>query len=125
MLNSSQIIGFVATKDAQKARAFYVDILGLELVEDDQFAIELKANGNRLRIAKVEDFQPLPFTVLGWEVTDIDAIARALKKTGVVFETYSFMKQNELGIWDSPSGARVAWFKDPDGNLLSISQHPK
>jgi predicted enzyme related to lactoylglutathione lyase len=125
MLNDNKIVGFVPTKDPQAAKSFYLEVLGLEFSNEDQFALEVKAGGNRIRISKAENFQPLPFTILGWEVLEIDRVATRLKNQGVRFERYSFMKQNEIGIWDSPSGSRVAWFKDPDGNLLSISQHPK
>ncbi len=122
MLGSNKIVGFVPTKDYAKARTFYEKVLGLEFVNQDQFAIEFKAGGNMIRIAKA-DFTPVPFTILGWEVQTIDKIVKELTGRGVTFEIYSFLKQNELGIWDAPGGARVAWFKDPDGNLLSVSQH--
>lgn len=123
MLAKNKILGFVPTKDFGRAKKFYVDVLGLEFSSEDQFALELRAGGNRIRISKAENFEPMPFTILGWEVLDIEKIASGLKERGVQFETYSWMSQNSLGIWDSPSGSRVAWFKDPDGNVLSISQH--
>jgi catechol 2,3-dioxygenase-like lactoylglutathione lyase family enzyme len=122
MLRSNKIIGFVATKDYAKARHFYENILGLDFVNQDQFAIEFKSGGNMIRISK-GDFTPAPYTVLGWEVQTIDKVVKELTERGVTFEKYSFLKQNELGIWDAPGGDRVAWFKDPDGNLLSVSQH--
>ena len=123
MLSKNKILGFVPTKDSKRAKAFYVEVLGLEFSSEDQFALELRAGGNRIRIAKTDVFEPMPFTILGWEVAGIDNIAASLIDRGVVFEKYNGLEQNNVGIWNSPSGARVAWFKDPDGNLLSISQH--
>ena len=124
MLATSKILGFVPMKDSARAKAFYVDVLGLEFAHEDQYAIEVHGGGSRIRIAKTENFDPAPFTILGWEVQNIDQVATTLTDRGVKFETYTWMKQNPLGIWDSPTGARVAWFKDPDGNVLSLSQHP-
>jgi predicted enzyme related to lactoylglutathione lyase len=124
MLKSQKILGFVPTKNPGLAKSFYVDVLGIEFSYEDQFAIELLSGGNRIRIAKAEKFEPMPFAILGWEVTEIDREVAGLTERGVQFEIYPFLKQNATGIWDSPSGARVAWFKDPDGNLLSLSQHP-
>jgi len=123
MLSSNKIVGFVATKDYAKARNFYEKILGIEFVNQDAFALEFISGGNMIRISKVDDFTPMPFTVLGWEVTDIQKVVEDLTKRGVTFEKYSFLKQDDLGIWDAPGGSRVAWFKDPDGNLLSVSRH--
>jgi len=123
MLSSNKIVGFVATKDYAKARNFYEKILGIEFVNQDAFALEFRSGGNMIRISKVDDFTPMPFTVLGWEVTDIQKVVEDLTKRGVTFEKYSFLKQDDLGIWDAPGGSRVAWFKDPDGNLLSVSRH--
>jgi catechol 2,3-dioxygenase-like lactoylglutathione lyase family enzyme len=123
-LGSSKLVGFVATRDAARAKAFYRDRLGLRLVSEDSFAVVFDANGTMLRVTPVREIALAQYTVLGWEVTDIVAKAKELTKAGVKFERFeAFMKQDELGIWDAPGGARVAWFKDPDGNLLSISQH--
>ncbi len=117
-------MGFVATRDAKRAKAFYRDTLGLRLVSEDQFAVVFDANGIMLRVTPVREIAAAQYTVLGWEVTDIVAKAKELASAGVKFERFeAFMKQDELGIWDAPGGARVAWFKDPDGNLLGISQH--
>src|SRR5262245_35343165 len=115
MLSSHKIVGFVATKDYANARNFYERVLGVEFVNQDPFALVFRAGGNVIRIAKVADFTPMPFTVLGWEVENIQKIVEELTKRGVNFEKYSFLKQDDLGIWDAPEGARVAWFKDPDG----------
>jgi len=123
MLGSNDIVAFVPIKDAGKARAFYEGVLGLRFVEDDGFALVLEANGIMIRAAKMKEFTPAQFTVLGWQVSDIENIVRALGRKGVHFEIFGFFKQDELGIWTAPTGAKVAWFKDPDGNILSVSQH--
>ena len=123
MLGSTNIIAFVPIKDSQKSRAFYEGILGLRFVKDDGFALVLEANGIMVRAAKMKDFTPAQFTVLGWEVSDIENVVRELGKNGIHFEIVGFFKQDELGIWTTPSGDKVAWFKDPDGNTLSVSQH--
>jgi catechol 2,3-dioxygenase-like lactoylglutathione lyase family enzyme len=123
MLGSTNIIAFVPTKDSEKARAFYEGVLGLRFVKDDGFAMVLDANGIMVRIAKMQEFTPAQFTILGWQVSEIEAVARALQAKGVHFEIFGFFKQDELGIWTAPTGDKVAWFKDPDGNILSISQH--
>ena len=123
MLGSTKIVAFIPTKDAEKARAFYEGVLGLRFVKDDGFAMVLDANGIMVRIAKMQEFAPAQFTILGWQVSGIEAMARALQAKGVHFEIFGFFKQDELGIWTAPTGDKVAWFKDPDGNILSISQH--
>jgi len=122
-LSASKLVGFVPTKDSQKARAFYEGKLGFQFVSDDQFALVMRAGDTMIRIAKAQDFTPAPYTVLGWEVQDIDAIVRWLTQRGVVFEKYPFVQDRELGIWTTPGGDKVAWFKDADGNVLSVSQH--
>jgi catechol 2,3-dioxygenase-like lactoylglutathione lyase family enzyme len=121
-LGSSRLIGFVPTRDAERTKVFFEEKLGLKFVSGDKFALVFESNGSQLRVVRVGEFQPLPFTILGWEVEDIAASVRELSGAGVSFERYTFIQQNELGIWDAPGGARVAWFKDPDGNVLSISQ---
>jgi catechol 2,3-dioxygenase-like lactoylglutathione lyase family enzyme len=124
ILGASKIVAFVGVKDADRARAFYRDTLGLKLMAEDGFALAFDANGTMLRVSLVRDVVAAPYTSLGWEVDDITAKAKALTKAGVQLERYeSFLKQDKLGIWTAPGGTRVAWFKDPDGNLLSISQH--
>jgi len=123
MLATNKLIGFVPTKDAQAARAFYEGKLGLRFVSDDPFALVMTSGENMIRIAKAKDFTPPPYTVLGWEVQDVAAIVHWLTGRGVVFEKYPFVQDQELGIWTTPNGDKVAWFKDPDGNVLSVSQH--
>jgi len=116
------IVAFVGTANAGKARRFYRDVLGLKLVSEDGFALEFDANGTTLRVAKVPKVQRAGYTVLGWSVEDAAATARRLAAAGVALERFPGMPQDEDGIWTSPRGARVAWFKDPDGNILSIAQ---
>ena len=123
MLSSNKMIGFVPTKDSEKARAFYEGKLGFQFVSDDPFALVMRAGETMIRIAKAQDFTPAPYTVLGWEVSDIEAVIRWLQERGVAFEKYPFLQDRELGIWTAPNGNKAAWFKDPDGNVLSVSQH--
>jgi catechol 2,3-dioxygenase-like lactoylglutathione lyase family enzyme len=121
MLTVSKLVGFLTTTDYEKARAFYEGKLGFEFVSLDQFALAMRAGKNMIRISKAETFQPAQGTVLGWEVDDVRAAVLWLSSRDVVTEKYAFVPDQELGIWNAPSGAQVAWFKDPDGNVLSIS----
>jgi catechol 2,3-dioxygenase-like lactoylglutathione lyase family enzyme len=123
MLSECALIGFIPTVDAERARRFYVDMLGLEFVADDQFAVVVKANGSTIRIVRLEKFTPASYTVLGWQVANITATVDGLTKAGVSFVRYPYFQQDDLGIWTTPTGAKVAWFHDPDGNVLSLSQH--
>ena len=119
------MVGFVITGNPEKASAFYGGVLGFRLISDDDFALVFDANGTTIRVGKGRNFTPAPHTVLGWEVPDIHAAIRELTPRGVQFEQFNlpFMKQDEFGVWTPPNGDKVAWFKDPDGNVLSISQH--
>jgi catechol 2,3-dioxygenase-like lactoylglutathione lyase family enzyme len=124
MLGSINIVAFVPTTDAARARAFYEGVLGLRFVKDDGFALVLDAHGIMVRVAKVPPpFTPPQFTILGWQVSEIEKIVAGLQKKGVHFERYGFFEQDKLGIWTTPTGEKVAWFKDPEGNILSVSQH--
>ena len=123
MLGSMNIMAFVPTKDAEKARAFYEGVLGLRFIKDDGFALVLNANRIMVRVVKLQQFTPAQFTILGWNVSDIEKVVQELQQKGVHFERFGFFKQDELGIWTAPTGDKVAWFKDPDGNILSVSEH--
>lgn len=123
MLASGKMVGFVTTKDYEKARAFYEGKLGFDFVSLDQYALVMSVGGHKIRIAKAPNFTPVQGTVLGWEVEDIVSIATWLRDRGVALEKYPFAQDRELGIWTTPIGGKVAWFKDPDGNILSVSQH--
>jgi catechol 2,3-dioxygenase-like lactoylglutathione lyase family enzyme len=122
MLKSRPIIAFVATIDPQRAKAFYAGTLGLRVVSEDAFAIALDAGGTMLRVMTVQALQPAAYTALGWIVPDIRKAVRDLSGRHVRFQRYEGMGQDEAGIWTSPSGAKVAWFQDPDGNTLSVTE---
>jgi len=124
MLGRETIMTFVATLDGARARAFYEGVLGLEVTSDDDFALALAVDGagTMLRIQKVASFRPHPFTALGWQVKDIEGTVNELGRRGVAFQRFEGLEQDDAGIWTAPSGTRVAWFKDPDGNVLSVSQ---
>ncbi len=123
-LCEQQIIAFAATRDPDRAKKFYGDTLGLSLVSEElPCALVFDAHGTMLRVTIIDSMSPAAYTVLGWVVPDMTPAAKALQQAGVQFERYQGMEQDELGIWMSPGGAKVAWFKDPDGNTLSISQH--
>ena len=118
-LRGAAPVAFVATTDAERAQAFYAGTLGLELLADEPYALVFDLAGTQLRVAKVEQLDPQPHTVLGWTVDDV---ARTLDTLGIEPLRYAGMEQDERGIWTSPSGALIAWFADPDGNTLSVTQ---
>jgi catechol 2,3-dioxygenase-like lactoylglutathione lyase family enzyme len=125
VLASHKIMAFAPTVDANKARPFYEGVLGLRVLSQDNFALALDANGIMLRVTNVPpSFKPQAFTMLGWQVPDIAKAVSGLKQKGVHFESYGLPKQDADGIWTAPGGARIAWFKDPDGNILSLTQLP-
>jgi len=122
MLESSDVIAFAAATDLDRARAFYQRTLGLTVTEQNDFACVLDAHGTMLRVTAVPKVSPAGYTVLGWRVTDITATVRDLAARGVEFRRYDRMDQDDDGIWTTPGGDQVAWFPDPDGNLLSLTQ---
>jgi catechol 2,3-dioxygenase-like lactoylglutathione lyase family enzyme len=122
MLNNEKIMSFVGVSDADKARAFYRDTLGLTMLYEDGFALVFDVGGIMLRVTLVSEVRPQPYTVLGWQVSDATATARALANAGVQAERYPHVPQDEDGIWTAPGGPKIAWFKDPDGNILSLAQ---
>jgi catechol 2,3-dioxygenase-like lactoylglutathione lyase family enzyme len=121
MLADQELRAFVPTVKRDEARTFYRDILGLELISEDNFALEFNANGTILRVNMVREFKPQEFTVLGWHVNDLASAIEELNRKGISCEKYDFLQQDHLGIWTSPGGPKVAWFKDPDGNILSLT----
>ncbi len=125
MLADGEIIAFLETSDPERARRFYSDVLGLTFVADTPFALIFDLNGTMLRISTIERFTPAPYTVLGWKVADLRRDVEALRSRGISFERYETLAQDDLDIWTSPDGTQVAWFKDPDGNLLSLSEFPE
>jgi catechol 2,3-dioxygenase-like lactoylglutathione lyase family enzyme len=122
MLAKYDIIAFIGTADGAEAKSFYEGILGLKLVSDDGFALVFDANGIILRVSIVKDFHPAPFTILGWKVNDIRNTIAELIERGVKFDRFPHFDQDELGIWTAPDQTMVAWFKDPSGNTLSLTQ---
>ena len=126
MLGSSAVVAFVPSRSPRKSRSFYEQTLGLGFVSEDQFANVFDANDVMVRVvdvSSVEDFKPFPFTILGWQVNDIHKIVAEMTGDGVQFTRYPYLEQSPDGVWTAPGGAKVAWFTDPDGNTLSISQH--
>jgi catechol 2,3-dioxygenase-like lactoylglutathione lyase family enzyme len=125
-LAKSDIIGFVPISNVSAAKEFYGGTLGLQLLSEElPFALVFDANGIMVRLAITPDHAPSRGTVLGWRVPDIAAAVEGLSLAGIRFERYEFLTQDEAGIWMTPTKARVAWFQDPDGNLLSVSEHPE
>ena len=125
-LGKYNIIGFATIVDVERAKEFYRDTLGLRLLsEEPPFALVFDANGIMLRLGMGKELPPAHGTVLGWQIPDIVTAVGDLVQAGVHFERYEFLKQDELGIWTAPTGAKVAWFKDPDGNILSLSEQPE
>jgi catechol 2,3-dioxygenase-like lactoylglutathione lyase family enzyme len=123
MLANKRIISFLVTKDYDKARSFFEGQLGFQFVSLDQYALVMRAGENMIRIVKIPTFTPAQNTVLGWEVQEIEKAVGWLQERGVTCEKYPFVQDRERGIWTAPTGDKVAWFKDPDGNVLSVSQH--
>jgi catechol 2,3-dioxygenase-like lactoylglutathione lyase family enzyme len=121
LLTAATRVGFLVTTDYERARIFYVDKLGFEFVSHDQFALAVRAGANAIRINRAEGFKPAQGTVLGWEVKDVRATVLWLKSRGVDTVKYPFVEDKELGIWTAPGGTDVAWFEDPDGNVLSVN----
>jgi catechol 2,3-dioxygenase-like lactoylglutathione lyase family enzyme len=122
MLSDKKLKAFVPTVMPDKAKIFYQEILGLDLLAEDEYALEFNANGVLLRVITVPVLKPQEFTVLGWNVSNISTMIKSMNSKGVFCEKYPFLQQDDLGIWTSPNGSRVAWFKDPDGNLLSLTE---
>ena len=121
-LSQAKIIGFIPSTDLEASLAFFKDTLGLLLTREDEYALEFDISGAKLRITKVAEFTPANYTILGWEIPDIESAVTALMKKGVHFEKFAGLPQNELCICSFPGGSKVAWLKDPDGNTLSLTQ---
>lgn len=123
MLTTFPVNVFVRITDAKRARRFYEQVLGLAFESDNEYVMVFRSGPTQVIAQKMPEFAPIAATVLGWEVNDIETVVRSMQSRGVVFERYPGMEQYAHGIWTSPAG-RVAWFKDPDGNVLSVSEHP-
>ena len=122
MLDAADLIAFAATTDLDRARVFYEQVLGLTVTEQTDLACVFDANGTMLRVTAVPEVARAGYTVLGWRVADITAAARELSARGVTFLRFNGMDQDADGVWTSPGGGRIAWFADPDGNMLSLTQ---
>lgn len=122
VLEDAELVAFAATTDLDRARDFYGSVLGFELVDQDEYACVFEANGTTLRVNQVQDVATPGYTVLGWYVGDIVDTTRRLTERGVGFLRPDGIEQDEFGVWTAPGGARVAWFSDPDGNVLSLTE---
>ena len=122
MLSNPNITAFLPTVKPEQSKLFYMNIIGLKLVSEDNYALVFEGGGVCLRITVVDKFDPHPFTVLGFKIKGIDAQVKALSSKGVEFVRYDSFGQDDLGIWTAPSKAKIAWFKDPDGNLISLTE---
>jgi len=123
VLQDAELVAFIATSDIDRAKGFYCDVLGLTVVEESPFALVLDANGVQVRVTPVEVPVVAPYTVLGWRVGDTAALLREFAMAGVVCERFDGMDQDADGIWTAPGGEHIAWFRDPDGHLLSVTGH--
>jgi catechol 2,3-dioxygenase-like lactoylglutathione lyase family enzyme len=122
MLGQSEIIAFVATRKPEESKRFYGSVLGLKFISDEEHAMVFDANGTMVRIQKAPEVTPPRYTVLGWRVSDIRSIMKELAAKGVQFERYSFLPQDETGVWNPGGKTKICWFKDPDGNTLSLTE---
>ncbi len=126
VLAQSRPIAFIPTQRPEAARAFYEDKLGLTFESENEFAVVFRighAPGTMLRLVRTQRFTPADYTIFGWQVPDVDLALDVLIAQGITFVQYDFLHQDRRGVWEAPDGVRIAWFKDPDGNTLSVSQH--
>jgi catechol 2,3-dioxygenase-like lactoylglutathione lyase family enzyme len=123
-LTGATLVAFAGTTDLDRAHALYGDVLGLERTEASSVANAYAVRGGSLRVTRVDTVTPAPYTLLGWRVDDLAAAMASLAARGVAFERFSGLDQDAAGVWTAPGGTRVAWFTDPDGNRLSVSQAP-
>ena len=122
MLEQADLVAFVPCSDLEVSSKFYGGVLGLRLLETSEFANAYDVNGTELRVTLVDRPAGAPYTVLGWRVPDVAEAVRALRDAGVVFKRYEGMTQDEHDVWTAPGGSRIAWFADPDGNIISLQQ---
>jgi catechol 2,3-dioxygenase-like lactoylglutathione lyase family enzyme len=125
MLNDSSLVAFIPISDVAAAKTFYAITLGLTILEESPFALVVDANGTKIRLTPVPELRPQPFTIAGWDVADIEATISELDARGVAFRRFEGMEQRANGVWESPSGDLVAWFADPDDNVLSLTEFTK
>jgi catechol 2,3-dioxygenase-like lactoylglutathione lyase family enzyme len=122
MLSSAKVIAFLPSSDLERSRQFFTGTLGLTVDDVTPYACVLHVGATMVRITKVDDLRPQPFTVFGWDVVDIETVVAALANAGVSFLHFAGMDQDTAGVWTTPGGDKVAWFHDPDGNILSLTQ---
>ena len=122
MLRAAQLVAHAATTDAYRSIAFYQELLGFAVMTNDEYAVAFNCNGTELRLRKVDKVEPAPYTTVGWQVRNIERTVAQLTTMGIKFERHNFLQQDPLGVWQAPSGTWVAWFRDPDGNLLSVTE---
>ena len=122
MLATSDVIAFAPTTDLPRARSFYEAVLGLSVVDETAYAVVFDAHGTMLRVTAVAEVAHPGYTVLGWRVTDMGKAVSGLESLGVVFARYDGMEQDAHGVWTTPIGDRIAWFTDPDANVLSLTE---
>ena len=123
MLDDAAFVGFIPVRDLDSAQEFYCGVLGLRALERSPVAVVVDTGSGTVRLTAVPEFRPQPFTVAGWLVSDMSSTVAALAEAGVSMQRYEGMVQDERGVWTAPSGDRVAWFTDPDGNVLSVTAH--
>ena len=123
MTNTRYPISFIATDRPSDAQTFYADVLGLELLETGPFALVFSDRDQMLRIQIVSELEPVPYTVHGWSVADIREEIEALVAKGIEFQRFDHLPQDEQGVWTTPAGHKIAWFSDPSGNTLSLTQY--
>jgi catechol 2,3-dioxygenase-like lactoylglutathione lyase family enzyme len=121
VLDDAAFVGFIPVRDLDSAQEFYCGVLGLKAVERNPVALLVDTAAGSLRLTSVPEFRPQPFTIAGWLVPDMSSTVAALATAGVTMQRYEGMGQDEQGVWTAPSGDRVAWFTDPDGNVLSVT----
>jgi catechol 2,3-dioxygenase-like lactoylglutathione lyase family enzyme len=124
VLGDADLVAFVPSSDLEASGRFYGDVLGFRLLEATEIASAYDANGTQLRVTLVDRPARAPYTVLGWRVRDIVQTIRALRQAGVGFKRYEGMAQDDHDVWIAPGGSRIAWFADPDENILSLQQPP-
>jgi catechol 2,3-dioxygenase-like lactoylglutathione lyase family enzyme len=122
MLSAARPVAFIPSTDLERSRRFYEGTLGQRVASVDGFAVVLDVDGVPVRVVRVgESLRPQPFTIFGWRVEDLDAEVTALAAGGIEFLRFDGMDQDEAGVWTAPGGTRIAWFADPDGNVLSLN----
>lgn len=122
MIAEGTPVAFLPCRDPGASRAFYEDTLGLELMAEDGFALTFDAGGTPVRLTRVPSHEPAPYTIFGWEVDDLAEAVAELGKRGVELARFEGLEQDDRGVWTAPDGTRVAWFRDPDGNVLSVTE---